>query len=324
MAPDLEWAPVPGAQDARPVWSSGPTTRGYTPDGYLGQGRVRSGGGTGDLVIQISPDWGPVPPCTPDAVKNSGCTTTAGPAGEKIHTSSARVQGGPHQSQAGPAKRAMVMVERSDGVVLILTILGEGDNAPLTAAQLTAVALDPAVARVAAEPLRFDTNARRMLIDSAVLASLQRHSPGVTGAEGKAPDVTANDLGAGWNVRGGENTADGFRGQGRVLVNGVAGLFSVEIRRRVPGTSGDLTCDKPSETYDLPSTVPDPTANGTEPPATRNGSGAVAEREVHVLRKDGSWLAVTLAADGAEKLALTAAQQLGHRVRSDGVTLADR
>jgi hypothetical protein len=216
----------------------------------------------------------------------------------------------------------MVMVERSDGVVLILTILGEGDNAPLTAAQLTAVALDPAVARVAAEPLRFDTNARRMLIDSAVLASLQRHSPGVTGAEGKAPDVTANDLGAGWNVRGGENTADSYRGQGRVLVNGVAGLFSVEIRRQGPGTSGDLTCDKPSGTYTC-QTGTGPNGERYRTTTTRNGSGAAAEREVHVLRKDGSWLAVTLAADGAEKLALTAAQQ--RAIAFDPtVALADR
>ncbi|MEU4566294.1 hypothetical protein [Micromonospora sp. NPDC023956] len=307
VAPDLEWG---APQGAGRVWDSGPTTRGYAPNGYYGSGWVRSGDRTGELSVQITSDWGTIPPCAADAVSKDGCATTTGPGGEKIRTSSIRDrdQGAASRGRPPvPSVRKNAFVERTDGVVLILTVEGQDEDLPLTVAQLTALALDPAVAEVAAEPLRFDAGAQRMSIDSAVLAALQREAPGVRGAAGRGPVFTPNDLGAGWSSRGGAHTGDAYQGQGRILVSRVAGLFSVRIHRGDPGPSGNLSCEKPSRT--------DACEAGTGPngeryrTVTRNGAGASAERTVYVLRRDGSWLVVTLGADGKGRFALTAAQQ---------------
>jgi hypothetical protein len=310
VAPDVEWAPSGGASEGaeQPVWHSGATTRGYTPDGYMGQGRIRSGEHAGHLSVSIPEDFGPLRPCAAVAAWAGRCGVTTGPAGEKITAGWARNPArGLDRSPSDFVVTRSVHVERPDGVSIIVAILGEDEHPPLTTAQMTALALDPAVAEVAADPLRFDDDARRMRIDSAVLASLLRHVPGVTGAERVAgAAATPNDLGAGWSSRGGRNTPDSYRGQGRILVDGVSGLFSVRIERRHPGGAADLTCGGPA-------TAGSVCEVGTGPHGERyrttSRSGAGAEREVQVRRTDGTWLALTLAAEAEGELPLTAAQQ---------------
>ncbi|OKI67840.1 hypothetical protein [Micromonospora sp. CB01531] len=320
VAPDLDWAPGRGAPEGEgPVWFSGPTLGGYAPDGYMGQGRVRSGDRMGRLSVQITNGWGPAAACTAEAVRRSNCADTTGPAGERIRTLSARnpARGLDRKPSGGVAVSSSATVQRSDGVVIIVRIQGEDENPPLTIAQLIALALDPAVAGQAAQPLRGNTEARRMWITSVVLASLQRHVPGVTGAQGRGAAIIPGDLGAFW---GSQDTADSYAGQGRVLVDGVSGTVSVRIHRRDPGTAGDLTCDASTRTHTCEA--------GTGPAGERyrittDGSGVKAERIVHVLRRDGVWLAVSLTAGEKGELPLTAAQQRAVAL-DPAVNLTDR
>ncbi|MFG1648990.1 hypothetical protein ACGFIE_03620 [Micromonospora sp. NPDC049275] len=318
VAPDLEWAPG----DKGGAWLSGAATRGYTPSGYMGQGRVRSGDRTGYLLVQIEEGESP-DPCTADAVRMSGCAITTGPAGEKIRTTSARnpARGPARGTSEGLAVSSDVFVARPDGVVLIVSVRGDDDNPPLSIEQLTALALDPAVAGPAAHPLQGDPEARRRWIDSAVLGSLQRHVPGVTGAEGRGVAVTPNDLGGGWSGRPAENTADSYVGQGRVLVDGVAGVFLVRIQRRDPGSSGDLTCAEPTRTYTCE------TGDGPDGEryriTTDTSRRDYALRTVHLSRRDGAWLTVTHVADAKGKFAVTAAQQRAVAL-DPAVALTDR
>lgn len=320
VAPDLEWAPRRGAVNAEPEWHSSPATSGYTPSAYMGQGRVRSGDRAGDLVVQIDDDWGSLSPCTADAVSRNGCTMTTGPAGEKIRATSARNPARePDRSPSGISVSRTVMVERADRVVLIVSIKGEDENPPLTIGQLTALALDPAVAARAAQPFAGDPEARRRWIDSRVLASLQRQVPGVTGAEGRGAQVAPADLGAFWGAREGASTRDSYSGQGRVLVKGVVGLFSVRVDRQAPGSPGDLACGGSTGTA---ACTEGAGPNGERYRTTHSGSGASAVRTVHVLRADGSWLVATLTADPQGRFALSAAQQ--QAVASDpAVALVD-
>ncbi|MFG3688190.1 hypothetical protein [Micromonospora sp. NPDC047740] len=319
VAPDLDWAPRRGAPEGEgAVWFSGPSLSGYTPDGYHGHGRVRSGDRMGVLSVQITDDWGPLGACTAEALRTSGCAVTTGPAGEKIMTLSARNPAlGPDLKPSGIAVSSSVQVQRSDGVTIIVRIRGEDEDPPLSIAQLAALALDSAVAGQAAQPLQGNTEARRRWLDSVVLASLQRHVPGVTGAQGRGAAMTPGDLGAFWSS---ESTTDSYAGQGRVLVDGVSGTLSVRIHRRGPGTAGDLTCDASTRTHTCEA--------GTGPAGERyrittDGSGAKAERTVHVLRRDGVWLAVSLTAGEKGKLPLTAAQQQAVAL-DPAVNLTDR
>ncbi|MFE9651757.1 hypothetical protein [Micromonospora sp. NPDC006431] len=320
VAPDLDWAPGLGAPEgAEPVWLSGPSMRGYAPDGYMGQARVRSGDRMGRLSVQIDDaGWGP-PVCSADAVRRSGCAITTGPAGEKIVTMSARnpARGLDRKPSGGIALSSNAEVHRPDGVVIIVQMWGEDENPPLTLAQLIALALDPAVAGQAAQPLHGNTEARRMWIKSVVLAAVQRHVPRVTGAQGRGAAMIPGDLGSFW---GSQDTADSYAGQGRVLVDGVSGTLSVRIHRRDPGTAGDLTCDASTRTHTCEA--------GTGPAGERyrittDGSGVKAERTIHVLRRDGVWLAVSLTAGEKGKLPLTAAQQRAVAL-DPAVNLTDR
>ncbi|MER7416800.1 hypothetical protein ABT346_08445 [Micromonospora peucetia] len=313
VAPDLEWAPGLGASPgAKSEWVSGPTTRDGIPFGYMGQGRVRSGDRAGHFSVQTDDDLSLLSPCSADTARTSGCAITTGPAGEKIRSSSNRSPADkPDGSPSGGiAVSSDVFVARTDGVVLIVSVDGDDENPPLTIAQLTALALDPAVAGLASPPLRADEEARRRLIDSAVFASLRRQVPSATGAEWRGGLLAPADLDAGWTGTEGKNTADSYWGQGRVMVDGVAGSYSVQIHREDPGLSGDLTCDEPSKTYACTAGEgPNGERFRTVTNTTRNDSGVSAERSVAVLRKDGSWLAVTHTADAKGKFALTAAQQ---------------
>ncbi|MGC1211325.1 MAG: hypothetical protein WA890_08710 [Micromonospora sp.] len=313
VAPDLEWIRQDRAWEGAGVWQSGASTRGYTPDGYLGQGRVRSGGRAGYLTFQITPDLGPLPPCTSEGVTKNGCATTTGPGGETVQTSSARnpdIQSG--RSPTGFTMSHHTYVARRDGVAIIVGIMGEDEDPPLTAAQVTALALDPAVAAVAADPLRGDARARRQLIDSWVLAAIQRQAPGVTGAEGEGPVFNANDLGAGWSDRGAEsrNTTDTYWGHGRVMVQRVAGLLSVGIRRGDAAPAGDLVCGEPTPTRAC-EVGTGPRGERHRTTTTRRADGVATQREVDVRRGDGTWLRVTLAANAEGRFTLTASQQLG-------------
>ncbi|MET8832357.1 hypothetical protein ABZV78_00345 [Micromonospora sp. NPDC004540] len=313
VAPDLEWVRQDGAWEGSGVWDSGASTRGYTPDGYMGQGRVRSGDRAGYLIVGIPLDWGPLLPCPSDQVKKNQCATTTGPAGETILTRSVR-NPDTHfgRSPTGFIVSHDVFVKRPDGVVIIVQIRGEDEDPPLTAPQLTALALDPAIAAVAADPLRGDTRARRQLVDSWVLAAIQRQAPGVTGAEGEGPVFTANDLGAGWSDRGAEsrNTTDTYWGYGRVMVKKVAGLLSVDIRRRDAAPAGDLDCGEPTPTRAC-EVGTGPRGERRRTTTTRRADGVAAQREIEVRRGDGTWLRVTLAANVEGKFTLTATQQLG-------------
>ncbi|TDC32520.1 hypothetical protein E1211_20700 [Micromonospora sp. 15K316] len=313
VAPDLEWVLQNGAWEGSGVWNSGASTTGYTPDGYMGQGRVRSGDRAGHLSVGIPLDWGPLLPCPSDQVKKNRCATTTGPDGETIQTRSARnpdTHSG--RSPTGFTMSHSVWVKRPDGVVIYAQIMGEDEDPPLTPAQLTALALDPAVAAVAADPLRGDTRARRQLIDSWVLAAIQRQGPGVTGAEGEGPVFTANDLGAGWSDRGAEsrNTTDTYWGYGRVMVKNVAGLLSVDIRRRDAAPAGDLVCGEPAPTRAC-EVGTGPRGERHRTTTTRRADGVATQREVDVRRGDGTWLRVTLAANAKGKFTLSGTQQLG-------------
>ncbi|MEU6072357.1 hypothetical protein [Micromonospora sp. NPDC047074] len=313
VAPDLEWIRQDGAWEGGVVWGSGASTRGYTPDGYMGQGRVRAGDRFGYLTLGIPLDWGALRSCSPREVKEARCATRTGPAGETIQTSSTR---NPHgrlgRSPTGFTMTHSVWVQRPDGVVLNVRITGEDEDPPLTEAQLTALVLDPAVAEVAADPLRGDARVRKQLINSWVLAAIQRQAPGVTGAEGEGPVFTANDLGAGWSDRGAEtrNTTDTYWGYGRVMVKRVAGLLSVDIRRRDAAPAGDLVCGESTPTR-VCAAGAGPRGERHRTITTRDAGGVATQREIDVRRGDGMWLRVTLAANATGRFPLTATQQLG-------------
>ena len=291
VAPDLEWV----------NWNSGPGTRGYEPKVWMGQGEIRSGARAGTLVLQFSyPDWGKIGPCTAELVKR-GCVTRTGPGGELIQTVSTRnPDAGLNRAKGAVDKSKMtltnsMLMERPDGRVLIVDLHGDDENPPLTLEQLTALALDPAVAKVATDPFRYDPNARRMAIDAKFFAALRREVPGVKGAVGVPPKYSpAPDIGSFWSAEGGKNTDDDYWIKGRIFVGKVLGPLTVEMHRRDPGTAGELTGTGP---------------NGERFHTSVNGSGPSATQVVEVLRTDGTWLAVTLSANEEGRFALTAAQQ---------------
>ena len=188
-----------------------------------------------------------------------------------------------------------MFLERPDGRVLIVDIRGDDEHPPLTTEQLTALALDPAVAKVASDPFRYDENARRMTIDAKLFAALQREVPGIKGAEGVPPNYSPHpSIGVFWSAEGGKNTEDDYWTKGSVFVGTVLGPLTVEMHRHHPGTAADLTGTGP---------------NGERYRTTVDGSGPAATRVVQVLRTDGTWLAITLSANKEGKFALTAAQQ---------------
>ncbi|MGX1615334.1 hypothetical protein ACWIF8_15780 [Micromonospora chalcea] len=313
VAPDLEWIRQEGAWEGGGVWNSGASTSGFTPDGYMGQGRVRAGDRTGDLIVGIPLDREQILPCPPEQVEKKQCAITAGPAGETIMTRS--IRNPDSRSERSPTGFTMdhsVWIWRPDGVVIHVQMMGEDEDPPLTAAQLTALALDPAVAAVAADPLRGDAQAGRQLVDSWVLAAIQRQAPGITGAEGEGPVFTPNGLGTNWSDRGAEsrNTADTYWGYGRVMVKKVAGLMSVDIRRGDAVPSGEPVCGEPTATSACEAGT-GPRGERHRTTTTRRADGVATQREIEVRRDDGIWLRVTLAANDMGRFTLTPTQQLG-------------
>ena len=142
--------------------------------------------------------------------------------------------------------------------------------------------------------------------------SARLEPPGVTGAEGEGPVFTANDLGAGWSDRGAEsrNTTDTYWGYGRVMVKKVAGLLSVDIRRRDAAPAGDLVCGEATPTRACGAGT-GPRGERHRTTTTRRADGVATQREIEVRRGDGTWLRVTLAANVKGRFTLTATQQLG-------------
>ncbi|MEV0425070.1 hypothetical protein [Micromonospora sp. NPDC050495] len=241
------------------------------------------------------------------------CAESTGPAGEPVLTLERRLrQTGRDDRRSGQHDR-LVRVLRSDGALVTVSLSSRtpDDALPMTVAQQQAVALDPAVALAPLPPgmvtpaspglSTSGRSADQTRIDNAVFAALRRHVPGVRGAGG--PDGTSADLRSIWTDSGGENTADAYWGQGRILVGTAAGVLSVQIWRADPGIFGNLSCGKESDVYTC--------AAGTGPHGERyrtvTNTGGTAERTVEVRRRDGSWLAVTLDSD-QDTFPLTVAQ----------------
>ncbi|GAA4568059.1 hypothetical protein GCM10023176_21710 [Micromonospora coerulea] len=151
-APDVEWTTPRWQPDGDlATWNSGGST-----GPYFGQGRLRAGDRAGDFLVQLERS-GNLDPCTPEMIRNNGCIDSSGPAGEKIQTWSNQNPvdllpsrpGMPAPPTTGTSDRFStrydVLVERPDGTFLIVTVQADGEDPPLTLAQLTAVALDPAI-----------------------------------------------------------------------------------------------------------------------------------------------------------------------------------
>ncbi|WP_200208394.1 hypothetical protein [Micromonospora coerulea] len=155
-APDVEWITEDWPSDGDLVtWKSVGST---SP--YFGQGPIRAGDRTGYFSMQLEQSWdNRVALCIPETTQENGCVHRTGPAGEKIQTSSnqAPITASitnralkPRGMPAAPTSDRFVTsyrvaVERPDGTFLIVTMVADGEEPPLTLAQLTAVALDPAI-----------------------------------------------------------------------------------------------------------------------------------------------------------------------------------
>ncbi|GIJ27553.1 hypothetical protein Vqi01_27150 [Micromonospora qiuiae] len=153
-APDVEWI-----------------TEGWPSDGdlvmwhpvdsaklYFGQGPIRAGERTGYFKLQLQQDWDRrVAFCNAEKSQENGCVNSTGPAGEKIQTwsnqapiTSSDKNRMLHGKPAAPTSDRFsthygVAVERPDGTFLIVSMSADGENSPLTLAQLTAVALNSAI-----------------------------------------------------------------------------------------------------------------------------------------------------------------------------------
>jgi hypothetical protein len=158
-APDLSWVttsdPVrclkthPTAQDWMSQWTSDGVDR-----IYLAQGTVSSQGRIGTILFNINIDHdrsGPAcPPASSDAANDGTCTITAGPHGEAVQTEVY------HYALSNPAQiEIIVNVYRPDGVRILAENRNQsgpsendgatGQEPPLTTAQLTQIAEDPAL-----------------------------------------------------------------------------------------------------------------------------------------------------------------------------------
>lgn len=148
-APDVQWATDSGnPQGDLATWNSGGSD---AP--YFGTGRIRSGDRFADFLVQIQRAW-KLDPCTAEMIKQNGCVDSTGPGGEKIQSWTNRNPVSRTPSRPGaPAPtttatfslRHDVLVERPDGIFLIVTVQADGEDSPLTLAQLTALALDPTI-----------------------------------------------------------------------------------------------------------------------------------------------------------------------------------
>ncbi len=308
---------------------------------YFGQGGIIVDGAEAHFMVHIERHGAQRTSGWSCAGRETTCRESAGPHGERVWTRvSDRVGTSSGERPDGMASRSVEVLRPADdtlvGVTLTnITATEEGIRA-MAVEQQTAIALDPALALAPVpagvvvtppapapsvspgppgqRPTGTGTSgppgpAQQRRIDTAVFASLRRQASDVKGLDGATQSPT--DLVAAWTDVGGDNTADRYWGQGRILVNGVAGLFSVQVHRKDPGFDGDMSCGKASKSYACTAgTGPHGERYRTVTNTTRNGSGITAERSVSVLRKDGSWLSVGLSADPPEgKFPLTAAQQ---------------
>ena len=309
--------------------------------GYFGQGGIAVDGAEGHLIVQIerhgarrAAEWNCAGP-------GATCRENPGPRGERVWTHVPAGAGTPEGDRPDRLARQSVEVLRpADDTLVVVSLidLSAPNRTPaMTLDQQTAVALDPDLVLAplppgvvvtppapapgvssglpSAGPTGTGTSAppadpaHQRRIDDAVFASLRRQAPAVTGQGGAAGSPA--ELATVWTGTAEDNTADSYWGQGRIVVNGVAGHFSVQMHRRDPGLDGNMACGKPSKSYACAAGAgPGGQRYRTVTNTTRNGSGVSAERNVSVRRADGSWLMVSLSADPPEgKFALTAAQQ---------------
>ena len=304
--PGLRWH-NPASPDV-PDWSHEAGARG-TLVSYQGQGSIVAGEGRAHLEVSILRHGSErtEPPCT------ESCRESAGPRGERVRTWASP----PANSSTDKASRYVRVLRPADDTMVTVTLESQSPDGirAMSLAQQTAIALDPGIALAPVPPVpspsRTGANppadpAQQRRIDNAVFASLRRQAPDIQGESGA--NRTRGDLAAGWLDAGGDNNADSYWGQGRIVVDGVAGTFSVQMDR---ADHGDVTCGKPSRSYACTAgTGPNGERYRTVTNTTRQQSAVSAERSVSVLRKDGTWLLVTLTAGPPDAtFALTAAQQ---------------
>jgi hypothetical protein len=281
---------------------------------YRGQGAIVADGVRAHLMVTIVRHGSErtVPPCV------DSCRESAGPRGERVRTGAMPPEG----SKASDRRsgRYVRVLRPADDTVIMVTLESESPDGirSMSLAQQTAIALDPAIALApvppAPSPSPTGTSppadpAQQRRIDNAVFASLRQQAPDSHGESG--PNRDRRDLSTVWLDSGGDNNTDSYWGQGRIGVNGVTGLFSVQIERESAAFGRDMTCGKPSRTSACTAgTSPHGERYRTVTNTRRNASEISADRSVYVLRKDGSWLSVYLNADPPDAtFALTAAQQ---------------
>jgi hypothetical protein len=297
---------VPGLRWGDPAWGHDGGDK-STLVRYEGQGEVMVGGAKARLILSVDrfgarhfDAWG----CPPSLLI---CRDSTGPRGERVRTQVPAGSG--VQPSPSPAQAVRVARPGDDALVEATLAYPGAPNAipPVTLQQLTAIALDPALALAPVppgvvvtppEPVSSESpvqSAEHQRITDAVFASLRKQGPGV--------QVPAN-----WILSPAENTADSYFGQGTLVVNGVSGLFMVQMSRTDTGLSGDLKCGTATKAYTCKAGK-GPHGERYRTVTTTDPSGG-AMRDVAVLRKDGSWLLVTLNANPpAGKFGLTAAKQ---------------
>ncbi|MEV4821791.1 hypothetical protein [Micromonospora sp. NPDC049274] len=239
------------------------------------------------------------------------CAESSGPDGAQVRTierafidAKAKDRKGEHQLNVNLLRRSGTLV-----TMRVYNDPGQGEL-PLTAGQMIAVASDPALAlgplppgvtvRPPLEPRPGESSAPdvQRKIDTAVFAALRAQAPGVkaVGARAALEDE--------WTGSGGDNSIDKYWGQAVIAVDGHSGLFSVQLEREGSGLAGDLTCGPQSRTYAC-TTGEGP--NGERWRITTNTTGG-SERNVQVLRKDGSLVWVSHSQGPKDAFALTAEQ----------------
>lgn len=249
-------------------------------------------------------------PERPPMLLHYECVERPGPAGARLRTTEMIHIQNRAKDKKGDSFR-FVNLLRPDGSVVNLTLyqtVGEGPM-PMTIAQLVAVASDPTITLGPLPPgvtvtPRADprpTEVRGPVaqqIDKAVFAALRAQAPGVA--------VGDRTLEQAWTGGGGENDADNYWGQAPITVGKAGGaVFSVQIMREAPSFGRNLTCGRPTKTYRCTA--------GQGPDGERyrmvTNTGGSPERNIVVIRADGSWLDVNHSGSGVGGFALTAEQQ---------------
>lgn len=258
--------------------------------------------------------------------RDNTCQETSGPHGERVRVRAVPRTDTSGEQMPGNGRQQVEVLRPADDTLVTVSLDARGGPWVLTREQQTAMALDPALAlaplppgvvvtppppSASPKPPEVADPAQRKRIDNAVFASLRRHAPGVMGDDGVPAPA---DLATVWTDAGGDNTADMYWGQGRIMLNGGAGNFTLNMHREDPGFGSGLTCGKPTSSYACTAgTGPHGERYRTVTITTRTSSTPAttsADRFVSVLREDGRVLWVSLSADPPSgKFPLTAAQQ---------------